>query len=118
MPLVFALSAVTVTLTTAMALLPSVLRETPIEAPSVPLVDQQAERWYVVRSTSGSWYLNGEPMASQLQARILMGEDLPPGGISFLPSSARSAALVAADLAWLQNNSAGPVRLQLEEIQL
>ena len=45
MPLVFALSAVTVTLTTAMALLPSVLRETPIEAAGVPLVDQQAERW-------------------------------------------------------------------------
>ena len=118
MPLVFALSAVTVTLTTAMALLPSVLREIPIEAAGVPLVDQQTERWYVVRSTSGSWYLNGEPMASNLLARILMGPDLPPGGVSFLPSSARSASLVADDLAWLQSNSAGPVRLQLEEIQL
>ena len=47
-----------------------------------------------------------------------MGPDLPPGGVSFLPSSARSASLVADDLAWLQSNSAGPVRLQLEEIQL
>ena len=61
---------------------------------------------------------NGEPMASNLLARILMGPDLPPGGVSFLPSSARSASLVADDLAWLQSNSAGPVRLQLEEIQL
>ena len=118
MPLVLALSAVTVTLTTALALFPGVLRKTSLVDPVVPLVDSQAERWFVVRSSSGSWFLNGEPMASNLLARTLMGQDLPPGGVSFLPSSARSASLVADDLAWLQNNSAVPVRLQLEEIQL
>ena len=116
MPLVLALSAVTLTLTTAMAMLPALLRDIPIrEAPNA-LTDSKAKRWYVVRSPQGSWFLNGEPIAVTVLARTLRGEDLPAGGIRFLPSSGRKASEVAADLAWLQTTSDVPVRLQLEDV--
>ena len=116
MPLVLALTAVTLTLTTAIAMLPALLHETVLREPIGMTDNPRAERWYVVRSPQGSWYLNGEPIAVSVLAGTLRDGDLPEGGIRFLPSSGRLASEVASDLAWLQTTSAVPVRLQLEDV--
>ncbi|WP_156098033.1 hypothetical protein [Synechococcus sp. KORDI-100] len=78
---------------------------------------QGAEGWFLVRSPSGSWFLNGEPIAANRLNQTLTGDDRPSGGVRFLPSSGRSAEQVAVDLAWLQTISAVPVHLQLEEVR-
>ena len=117
MPLVIALTAVTLTLTTSMAMLPAVLRDPAIRQPSsTPVHSKKADRWYLVRSPQGSWYLNGEPISATVLSRTLRGEDLPDGGIRFLPSGGRQASDVASDLAWLKATSIVPVRLQLEDV--
>lgn len=115
MPLVLALTAVTLTLTTAMALLPSLLTDVVVIEP-MAITSPEAERWFLVRSQSGSWFLNGEPIAANRLTQTLTGDDPPPGGVRFLPSSGRSAEQVAVDLASLQQASAVPVHLQLEEV--
>ena len=114
MPLVLALTAVTLTLTTAMALLPPLLTDVVVIEP-MAITSPEAERWFLVRSQSGSWFLNGEPIAANRLTQTLTGDDPPHGGIRFLPSSGRSAEQVAVDLAWLQQVSAVPVHLQFEE---
>ena len=116
MPVVLALTAVTLTLTTAMALLPSLLRDVVLIEPMAATTSSEAKRWFLVRSQSGSWYINGEPIATNRLSQTLSGDDLPPGGVRFLPSSGRTAEQVAVDLAWLQQISSVPVALQLEEL--
>ena len=115
MPLVLALTAVTLTLTTAMAFLPSLLTDVVVIEP-MAITSPEAERWFLVRSQSGSWFLNGEPIAANRLTQTLTGDDSPAGGVRFLPSSGRSAEQVAVDLAWLQQVSAVPVHLQFEEV--
>ena len=115
MPVVLALTAVTLTVTTALALLPAMLHQQPTISSVPASALEKGHRWYVVRSQAGRWYLNGATVSSdQLRAR-LESDDRPPGGLRFLPSSARDAGSVADDLDWLQTVSSGPVRLQLEE---
>ena len=116
MPFVLALTAVTLTLTTGMALLPSMLTDVVLIEP-MAITGPEAERWFLVRSLGGSWFLNGDPIATNQLTKTLTGDDPPPGGVRFLPSSGRSAEQVAADLAWLQQLSAVPVHLQLEEVR-
>ena len=116
MPLVLALTAVRLTVTTAMALLPSLLAEVVVIEP-MAVASPGAERWFLVRSQSGSWFLNGEPIAANRLTQTLTGDDRPSGGVRFLPSSGRTAEQVAVDLAWLQTISAVPVHLQLEEVR-
>ena len=98
-----------------MALLPSLLTDVVVIEP-MAITSPEAERWFLVRSQSGSWFLNGEPIAANRLTQTLTGDDPPPGGVRFLPSSGRSAEQVAVDLAWLQQVSAVPVHLQLEEV--
>ena len=117
MPVVLALTAVTLTLTTAMALLPSLLRDVVFTEPMAATTSPEAKPWFLVRSQSGSWYINGEPIATNRLSQTLSGDDLPPGGVRFLPSSGRTAEQIAVDLAWLQQISAVPVALQLEELR-
>ena len=116
MPLVLALTAVTLTLTTAMALFPSLLSEVVVIEP-MAISSPRAERWFLVRSQSGSWFLNGEPIAANRLTQTLNADDPPSGGVRFLPSSGRSAEQVAVDLAWLQQLSPVAVHLQLEEVR-
>ena len=116
MPLVLALTAVTLTVTTAMALLPSLLAEVVVIEP-MAVASPGAERWFLVRSQSRSWFLNGEPIAANRLTQTLTGDDRPSGGVLFLPSSGRTAEQVAVDLAWLQTISAVPVHLQLDEVR-
>ena len=111
-----ALTAVTLTLTTAIALFPSLLSEVVVIEP-MAISSQGAEGWFLVRSQSGIWFLNGEPIAANRLTQTLTGDDRPSGGVRFLPSSGRSAEQVAVDLAWLQTISAVPVHLQLEEVR-
>ena len=94
MPLVLALTAVTLTLTTAIALFPSLLSEVVVIEP-MAISSQGAEGWFLVRSPSGSWFLNGEPIAANRLTQTLTGDDRPSGGVRFLPSSGRSG--LAAD---------------------
>ena len=78
MPLVIAPTAVTLTLTTSMAMLPAVLRDLAIRQPSSTSVhSKKADRWYVVRSPQGSWYLNGEPISTTVLSRTLRGGGSP-----------------------------------------
>ena len=115
MSVVLALTAVTLTVTTALALLPSLLHQQPTIAPMAASAMEKGPRGYVVRSQAGRWYLNGASLSSEKLRERLESDERPPGGIRFLPSSARDAGSVADDLAWLQTISPGPVRLQLEE---
>ena len=114
MPVVLAITAITVTLTTVLALLPSLMRSpTPRESASLQVSDIQ-QYWYVVRSPRGIWYLNGESLEQSVLKRRL-SQALPSGvEVRFLPSSARKAGLVAEDLDWLQQVSPRPVRLHFD----
>ena len=111
---VLALCAVTLSLTTAVAGLSTLLNE-PLVRTRDPLgTDRGAERWFVVRSSQGTWYLNGEPISTRDLASSLSGRKLPEGGVGFLPTNMRTAGDVGADLHWLQQVSGGAVTLQLE----
>ena len=59
MPVVLALTAVTLTVTTALALQPSLLHQQPTIAPMAASAVEKGQRWYVVRSQTGRWYLIG-----------------------------------------------------------
>ena len=113
-PFVLALCAVTVSLTTAIAGLASLLQEPRIQVQERSGPNSIAERWYVVRSGQGTWYLNGEPTTTRNLSRSLSRGELPEGGVGFLPSDMRTAAEIGSDLHWLRGVSRGAVTLQLE----
>ena len=113
MPLVLAISAITLTMTTAMALLPALVRSPPLRESAVKALYDTRQQWYVVRSPRGRWYLNGEPLAEPVLERRMSTVDPSGAELRFLPSSARMAGRVASDLIWLQQVSA-PLRLHLE----
>lgn len=114
MPVVLAITAITITFTTVLALLPSMMRPPAIRESAVFPVSEIQQRWYVVRSPRGIWYLNGENLAEPALKRRLSRAAPPAGEVRFLPSSARKAGLVARDLDWLQQVSRVPVRLHLD----
>ena len=114
MPVVLAITAITITFTTVLALLPSLIRSPSLmESVEFPVSDIQP-RWYVVRSPRGVWYLNGENLAEPVLKSRLSQTGPFAGEVRFLPSSARTAGLVARDLDWLQQVSSLPVRLHLD----
>ena len=114
MPVVLAITSITLTLTTVLALLPSLMRSPTLrQSAELPLSDIQ-QYWYVVRSPRGIWYLNGESLEEPvLKSRL---SQAGPSGVEvrFLPSSARKAGLVARDLDLLQQISPRPVRLHFD----
>lgn len=114
MPAVLAFTAITITLTTVLALLPSLMHSPTLrESAELPLSDIQ-QHWYVVRSPRGTWFLNGESLEEPVLKRRLSQVGSPGVVVRFLPSSARKAGLVAGDLAWLQQISQPPVRLHFD----
>lgn len=114
MPAVLAITAITITLTTVLALLPSLMRSPTLrESAELSLSDTQ-QYWYVVRSSRGIWYLNGESLEEPVLKRRLIQADPSAVEVRFLPSSARKAGLVAGDLDWLQQVSPRPVRLHFD----
>lgn len=117
MPLLFTAALAVVSLGGLLALLPVL-----ISAPAVTTLDalSHAERtrhWLVVRSATGSWYLNGDAVSSGMLARSLRQARPGPSAVILMPARGRLAAGVSADLSWLRRQSAVPVRLdQPEEI--
>ena len=112
MPLVIALTAVTLTLTTLMAMLPVVLRDPAIRQPSsTPVHSKKADRWYVVRSPQGSWYLNGEPYSSSGLARRLVVVNKKPLSLVLMPANGRRVAQINQDLQWLRSHTDLPLTL-------
>jgi hypothetical protein len=115
MPLLFTASLVVVCLGGLLALLPVL-----ISAPAVTTLDavshaQRSRQWLVVRSATGSWYLNGDAVSSGMLARSLRQARPGPSAVILMPSSGRRAEGVAADLSWLRRQSAVPVRLDQPE---
>ena len=114
MPVVLAITAITITLTTVLALLPSLTRSPTLrQSAELPSSDIQ-QYWYVVRSPRGNWYLNGESLEEAVLKRRLNQKSSSAFEVRFLPSSARKAGLVAGDLDWLQQVSPRPVRLHFD----
>ena len=114
MPVVLAFTTITITLTTVLALLPSLMRSPTLrESAELPSSDIQ-QYWYVVRSPRGIWYLNGESLEEPVLKRRLNQAGPSAVEVRFLPSSARKAGLVAGDLDWLQQVSPRPVRLHFD----
>ena len=114
MPVALAITAITITLTTVLALLPSLMRSPTLrQSAELPSSDIQ-QYWYVVRSPRGIWYLNGESLEEPVLKRRLIQAGPSAVVVRFLPSSARKAGLVAGDLDWLQQVSPRPVRLHFD----
>ena len=113
---ILALCAVTLSLSTAVAGFSVILRQPRLQAQDQSRTDRTAKRWFVVRSSKGTWFLNGEPTTTQKLAQSLSSEQVPEGGVGFLPTNLRTAQEVASDLHWLQNVSSRAVTLQLEEL--
>ena len=116
MPVVLAITAITITLTSVLALLPSLMRSPALRESAELRGNDIQEYWYVVRSPRGIWYLNGESLEEPVLKRRLSQADPPGVEVRFLPSSARKAGLVAGDLDWLQQVSPRPVRLHFDGI--
>jgi len=110
-PPLLALSGITLVLLTAVATLPELLMVREPRARDRPPVETVAP-WIVVRSGSGSWFMNGAPIApTGLAARL---RSAPPGGsVRFLASSALASGEVSRSLAWLRRQSRDPVLLEL-----
>jgi hypothetical protein len=112
-PPLFALTGLTLVLLSAVATVPELLR---VKDPRVNLPPAQESRppWVVVRSGTGSWFLNGSP----IQAVVLMShlKAAPPEGtVRFLASSALATGEVSRSLAWLRRQSRQPVLLELAQ---
>ena len=114
MPVVLAITAITITLTTVLALLPSLMRSPALREPAELPLSEIQQYWYVVRSPRGNWYLNGESLEEPVLKRRLNQAGSSAVEVRFLPSSARKAGLVAGDLDWLQQVSPRPVRLHFD----
>ena len=114
MPVVLAITAITITLTTVLALLPSLMRSPTLRESAELQVSDIQQYWYVVRSPRGTWYLNGESLEEPVLKRRLNQAGSSAVEVRFLPSSARKAGLVAGDLDWLQQVSPRPVQLHFD----
>lgn len=112
MPLVLSFGVIVLTLMTFLASFPLVLHRTPVLRQRMHAGAAPPTRWLVVRSSGGSWYLNGQPMSAAVLGRQLAQQDDGPDELVLLPSSALSASDVASDLAWLRRQGSVPVRLQ------
>ncbi|MCP9848559.1 hypothetical protein [Cyanobium sp. Morenito 9A2] len=109
----FALTALTVVLLTAVATVPELLR---LKDPRVTLAPPQESRapWVVVRAGGGSWFLNGSPIGAVALAAQLKSAP-PEGSVRLLVSSALATGEVSRSLAWLRQQSRQPVLLELAQ---
>jgi hypothetical protein len=108
---ILAITSLSLVVLTAVAVLPAALSQ-----PEPRLRSAAPEGlkpvWYVVRSGTGRWFLNGAAindasLAGQLQT------DSSHGGIRFLPANTLTSSQVSAALAWLRGRSREPVRVEL-----
>ncbi len=115
MPLVLATAVVVVSLTGFLALVPALLSSPDLAVVEAAPRTRTGGQWLLVRSSSGSWYLNGDAVSSAVLARSLRQARPRPSAVLLLPSSARTSAAVAADLSWLRRQSNVPIRLERPE---
>ena len=108
---VLAICGLTLLTLTGVALLPVALSQQEPRARSGAPEGTQPP-WFLVRSGTGLWFRNGEPI-SEANLALQLGTDGRHGGVRFLPSDALSLQSVSASLAWLRQNSRQPVRLEL-----
>ncbi|MCT0231040.1 hypothetical protein KQ306_09285 [Synechococcus sp. CS-1324] len=108
---ILAITSLSLVVLTAVAVLPAALSlPEPRLRSSAPGGLKPA--WYVVRSGTDRWFLNGAPISAGSLA-VQLNADSSPGGVRFLPSNALSSAQVSASLAWLRGRSRAPVQLEL-----
>lgn len=113
MPWVLALATAVLGLTTVLVTLSASLQLPPLERVAATNRLHGEAPWLIVRSPSGSWYLNGEPLSSSGLARRLRESEQKPRSLLLLPANGRRAAQVADDLRWLRQHSSHPVSLGL-----
>ena len=69
------------------------------------------DRWVIVRSLSGSWYLNGEPYSSSGLARRLVVVNKQSLSLVLMPANGRRVAQINQDLQWLRSHTDLPLTL-------
>jgi hypothetical protein len=108
---IMAICGLTLVTLTAVALLPGALSQLePRSRSSGPEGTQPP--WFLVRSATGLWFRNGEPI-SEANLAVQLKTDARHGSVRFLPSDALSSEMVSTSLAWLRGKSPQPVRLEL-----
>jgi hypothetical protein len=108
---ILAISGLTLVTLTAVALLPIALSQSEPRSRSTGPEGTQPP-WFLVRSGTGLWFLNGEPI-SEANLAVQLKTEASHGGVRFLPSDALSSERVSTSLAWLRTRSRQPVRLEL-----
>jgi hypothetical protein len=108
---ILAITGLTLVTLTAVALMPVALSQ-PEPRSRLPAPEGLQPAWFLVRSATGLWYLNGAPVSEASLAAQLQ-TDASHGGVRFLPSDALSSQTVSTTLAWLRGKSRQPVRLEL-----
>jgi hypothetical protein len=108
---ILAISGLTLLTLTAVAVLPVALSQPEPRSRSTG-AERTLPPWYLVRSATGLWFRNGEPI-SEANLAVQLKTDASHGSIRFLPSDALSIERVSTSLAWLRDRSRQPVRLEL-----
>ena len=112
--LVAPLVAATLVVLTAVVALPVLLLASGAPRPrNPPLAAVAAAPLLVVRSGSGRWFLNGQPIAEQALARVLRAQRSTASEVRLQASGALSAAAVSSAMAWLRRQSGRAVVLDL-----
>ena len=91
--------------------LPASLEAPPLQAVAAVDGTLLRERWVIVRSQSGSWYLNGEPYSSSGLARHLGVVKTQPLALVPMPANGRRVAQIHQDLLWLRMHTDLPLTL-------
>lgn len=115
MPFLLATCVAVLSLSTLLAVLPGLLSSPRLDTFAEGQPTPAARQWLVVRSATGSWYLNGDAVSAAVLSRSLRQSSPKPSVVVLMPSSARTAADVAGDLRWLRAQSNRPVRIDRPE---
>lgn len=115
MPFLLATCVAVLSLSTLLAVLPALLSSPRLDAFDEGQLTPAAGQWLVVRSATGSWYLNGDAVSAAVLSRALRQSSPKPSVVLLMPSSTRTAADVAGDLRWLRAQSNSPIRIERPE---
>lgn len=111
MPWVLAYTVAVLGVCSLLVSFPAGLQSPPLQTLAAVDGSRPGERWVIVRSPSGSWYLNGEAYSSSGLARRLVEAEARPLSLVLIPAHGRRVAQISEDLRWLRKHTGLPLTL-------